>query len=136
VEGVLHKIGAAVRCEMDAPDLKCAHEHRTPLSTRYVPSSEITGLATRKRRRANLWSCNTGSQCRHPAPPALRQSTRTRSPPCPHLITITSTIRKNICNRTSKQKYRKIEAHELEGARLPEPMMAVTGTSGRARARV
>jgi hypothetical protein len=24
---------------MDAPDLKCAHEHRTPLSTRYVPSS-------------------------------------------------------------------------------------------------
>jgi hypothetical protein len=34
---VLHKIGAAVRCEMDAPDLKCAHEHRTPLSTRYVP---------------------------------------------------------------------------------------------------
>jgi hypothetical protein len=37
VEGVLHKISAAVRCEMDAPDLKCAHEHRTPLSTRYVP---------------------------------------------------------------------------------------------------
>jgi hypothetical protein len=37
VEGVLHKIGAAVRCKMDAPDLKCAHEHRTPLSTRYVP---------------------------------------------------------------------------------------------------
>jgi hypothetical protein len=37
VEGVLHKIGAAVRCEMNAPDLKCAHEHRTPLSIRYVP---------------------------------------------------------------------------------------------------
>jgi hypothetical protein len=37
VEGVLYKIGAAVRCEMDAPDLKCAHEHRTPLSTIYVP---------------------------------------------------------------------------------------------------
>jgi hypothetical protein len=37
VEGVLHKIGAAVRCNMDAPDLKCAHEHHTPLSTRYVP---------------------------------------------------------------------------------------------------
>jgi hypothetical protein len=40
VEGVLHKIGAAVRCKMDAPDLKCAHEHRTPLSTRYVPRTE------------------------------------------------------------------------------------------------
>jgi hypothetical protein len=25
---------------MDAPDLKCAHEHRTPLSTRYVPGGE------------------------------------------------------------------------------------------------
>jgi hypothetical protein len=37
VEEVLHKIDAAVRYKMDAPDLKCAHEHRTPLSTRYVP---------------------------------------------------------------------------------------------------
>jgi hypothetical protein len=41
VEGVLHKIGAAVRCKMDAPDLKCAYEHRTPLSTRYVPLSSL-----------------------------------------------------------------------------------------------
>jgi hypothetical protein len=31
------KIGAAVRCEMDVPDLKCAREHRTHLNTRYVP---------------------------------------------------------------------------------------------------
>jgi hypothetical protein len=37
VEVVLHKISAAVRCEMDVPDLKCVREHRTPLSTRYVP---------------------------------------------------------------------------------------------------
>jgi hypothetical protein len=37
VEGVLHKIGAAVRYEMNVLDLKCAREHRTPLSTRYVP---------------------------------------------------------------------------------------------------
>jgi hypothetical protein len=41
VEGVLHKIGAAVRCKMDAPDLKCAHEHRTPLNTRYVPGPKM-----------------------------------------------------------------------------------------------
>jgi hypothetical protein len=37
VEEVLHKIGAAVRFEMDASDLKCAHEHCTPWSTRYIP---------------------------------------------------------------------------------------------------
>jgi hypothetical protein len=36
VEGVLHKIGDAVRCEMDIPNLKYAHEHCTPLSIRYV----------------------------------------------------------------------------------------------------
>jgi hypothetical protein len=36
VEGVLYTIGAAVRCWMDVPDLKCAREHRTPLSTRYA----------------------------------------------------------------------------------------------------
>jgi hypothetical protein len=36
VERVLHKIGAAVRYEMDAPDLKCAYEHRTSLSTRLI----------------------------------------------------------------------------------------------------
>ena len=46
VEGVLHKIGAAVRCKMDAPDLKCAHEHRTPLSTRYVPIRNSTTTVT------------------------------------------------------------------------------------------
>jgi hypothetical protein len=37
VEGVLHKIGAAVKCKIDAPDLKYAHEHHNPLNTRYVP---------------------------------------------------------------------------------------------------
>jgi hypothetical protein len=37
VKGVLCNIDASIRCWMDAPDLKCAREHRTPLSTRYVP---------------------------------------------------------------------------------------------------
>jgi hypothetical protein len=41
VEEVLHKIGAAVRCKMDVPDLKCAREHCTPLSTRYVANMEM-----------------------------------------------------------------------------------------------
>jgi hypothetical protein len=36
-EGLLIKLTAAAGCEMDVPDLKCAREHRTPLSTRYVP---------------------------------------------------------------------------------------------------
>jgi hypothetical protein len=40
VKGVLCKIGASVRCWMDVPDLKCAREHCTPLSTGYVPLSE------------------------------------------------------------------------------------------------
>jgi hypothetical protein len=44
VEGVLHKIGAAVRCKMDTPDLKCAHEHRTPLSTRCVPYNDAMDI--------------------------------------------------------------------------------------------
>jgi hypothetical protein len=37
VGGVLRKIAGVVEYKMDPPDLKCAHEHRTPLSTRYVP---------------------------------------------------------------------------------------------------
>jgi hypothetical protein len=52
VEGVFYKIGAAVRYEMDAPDLKCAHEHRTPLSTRYVPETKSLGRAGKHRARA------------------------------------------------------------------------------------
>jgi hypothetical protein len=36
-EGFLIKLTAAAGCEMDVSDLKCALEHRTPLSTRYVP---------------------------------------------------------------------------------------------------
>jgi hypothetical protein len=40
VKGVLCKIGASVRCWMDVPDLKYAREHRTPLSTRYVPGAQ------------------------------------------------------------------------------------------------
>jgi hypothetical protein len=39
VKGVLCKIGASVW--MDVPDLKCACEHRTPLSTRYVPGARM-----------------------------------------------------------------------------------------------
>jgi hypothetical protein len=46
VGGVLRKIAGVVECKMDASDLKCAHEHRTPLSTRYVPIRNSTTTVT------------------------------------------------------------------------------------------
>jgi hypothetical protein len=48
MEEVLYKIGAAV--EIDVPDLKCAREHHTPLSTRYVPYFKLSKI--------QFWSIN------------------------------------------------------------------------------
>jgi hypothetical protein len=41
VERVLHKIGAAVRCETYVSDLKYARKHCTTLRTRYVAFREF-----------------------------------------------------------------------------------------------
>jgi hypothetical protein len=77
VEGVLHKIGAAVRCEIDVPDLKCAREHRTPLSTRYVPLSSTSCPSL-------LVLFKLGSYAR--APPLLPWPSPSTRPPCSFLF--------------------------------------------------
>jgi hypothetical protein len=103
VGGVLRKIAGVVEYKMDAPDLKCAHEHRTPLSTRYVPiyiyASALkctmcilvcgsTDVKTPCPTRApNTPSTPLGPPVHAPPctppPPRASPSPRRRVPPCP-----------------------------------------------------